>query len=211
MKFNDIQKKTGKLLIINKNILRTFEKNENTLNNNIKYWLKTKRLIALKNGVYIFSEKYKNENNKDFYFEYIANSLLKPSYLSLEYVMAKNQLLTDAVYTVTSITTKTTREFTNSLGTFRYYNIIPELFFGYKTIFVKNIPINVASKAKAVFDYIYLRFIKNSKINENVIKELRINWENLNKNEFAEFCSYISRTKSKNLTMLLLIIKKLYF
>ena len=211
MKFNDIQKKTEKLLIINKDILRNFENNENTLNNNIKYWLKTKRLIALKNGVYIFNEKYKNENNKDFYFEYIANSLLKPSYLSLEYVMAKNQLLTDAVYTVTSITVKTTREFSNSLGTFRYYNIIPELFLGYRTIFVKNTPINVASKSKAVFDYVYLRFIKNSQINENVIKELRVNWENLNKDEFAEFCSYISLAKSKNLNKLISFIKKLYF
>jgi len=211
MKLNELQKKTEKLSIITKEILKTFEKNENALNYNIKYWLKNGSLITLKNGVYVFSNKYKNERNKDEFLEYIAGQLTSPSYLSLEYVMAKYQLLSEPVNAITSITCKTTRSYKNKLGAFRYYTVSKDLFCGYELIGENNLPAMIATKPKAVFDYLYLRFIKNLPVNENEISELRINWENLSSKEFKTIESYAALAKSKKVYEAIAIIKNIYY
>ena len=138
-------------------VLKNFEKNANTLDANIKYWLNSDDLIALKNGLYTFSEQYKNEVNKDAFLEYAAGQLVTPSYLSLEYIMSKYQLLSEPVRSITSVTNKSTREYKNKLGVFRYYTINPKLFCGYEAKFIDTAPIMVATKSKAVFDYLFRR------------------------------------------------------
>ncbi len=211
MKLKEIQKKTEKLAVINKTVLRNFEKNSNTLDGNIRYWLKGGDLIALKKGLYVFAERYKNEKNKDVFLEYIAGQLVSPSYLSLEYVMAKYQLLTESVNVVTSITTKSTRNYSNKLGAFRYYTVTPKLFCGYRVELINGAPIATASKTKALFDFLYLRFVKDAAINGKEVEELRINWENLNKKEFAELASYAALTRSIEIKELIKLIQKMYY
>jgi hypothetical protein len=210
MNYQKIKEKTKKLLIVNKEILRTFEPQKNTLDYNIKFWLKTKKLISLKNGLYIFTENYQKEPDKDFLLEYISNYLLKPSYLSFEYILAKYQLLTEAVYGITAATNKTTKEYNNRLGAFRYYSLKPELFTGYKTIYKNNKPIYEASKAKALFDYLYIYFFRNKSINEKTVKELRINWELITKKDFKEILKYAKISKNKRIIRVFELIKKIY-
>src|SRR3989339_950440 len=209
MKLIEIKNKTAKLRIFSKDILKNFEKNANTLDANIKYWLNSDDLIALKNGLYTFSEQYKNEVNKDAFLEYAAGQLVTPSYLSLEYIMSKYQLLSEPVRSITSVTNKSTREYKNKLGVFRYYTINPKLFCGYEAKFIDTAPIMVATKSKAVFDYLYLRFIKNTPINENEIKELRINWENISAKEFDELAGYAVFARSNKIKMAIALIKKM--
>ena len=48
---------------------------------------------------------------KEPYAEYMANRLRLPSYLSLEYVLAKEGLIPEAVYALTSITSKNFQKF----------------------------------------------------------------------------------------------------
>ncbi len=211
MKLKEIQKKTEKLAVINKTVLRNFEKNSNTLDGNIRYWLKGGDLIALKKGLYVFAERYKNEKNKDVFLEYIAGQLVSPSYLSLEYVMAKYQLLTESANVITSITTKSTRNYNNKLGAFRYYTVTPKLFCGYRVELISGAPIAVASKAKALFDFLYLRFVKDAVINEKEVEELRINWENLSKKEFIELSSCAALTRSVEIKELIKLIQKMYY
>lgn len=211
MKLAEIQKKTEKLTLVTKDILRNFEPNADALDANIKYWLKGGDLIALKKGVYIFAERYKNEKDKDGLLSYISGQLVRPSYLSLEFVMAKYQLLTESVNTITAITTKTTRNYSNILATFRYYTVTPTLFYGYQIQTINGAPIAVASKAKAVFDFLYLRFAKDSIINEREVEELRINWDNINKKEFKELASYARLTRSNKVREVIDLINKMYF
>jgi hypothetical protein len=117
MKLETIKEKTKDLLIFDKNYLRLLEKNSNNLNANLKYWLKNNNIISLKNGTYIFKKVYEKENEKDLYLEYLAKQLLKPSYLSLEYILAKYQIMSEPVRLLTSITLKGSRDFNNELGT----------------------------------------------------------------------------------------------
>ncbi len=197
MKIEKIRNKTNNLLIFNKTYLRLLEEDSNNLNANLKYWQKNKKIIALKKGVYIFKEKYNQTKDKNAYLEYLANQLLEPSYLSLEYVLAKYQILNEPNQVLSSISLKSAREFTSEIGTWRYYSIPRKLFLGYKIIFFKNQPIIIASKAKALFDFLYLRFRRGPEANLNNLLDLRLNLENLKRQEKLEVQKYFALLPEK--------------
>jgi len=199
------------LLLFTKESLRQWEKNEDTLNFNIKYWTGKELIIPLKKGKYILKFRFDKEENKDLYLEYLANKIYEPSYISCEYMMNKYNLLTEAVYGISSITTKKTKIFNNKLGMFSYNSLSPRLFFGFDIVKFYSADIMVAKKPKAVFDYLYLRFYKNALISEKSIEELRINWENLNKKEFEELENYARIAKNKRTAEVIGLIKNKYY
>lgn len=199
------------LLIISKESLRQLEEREEALNFNLKYWLKTEKIISLKKGLYVTKDRWERETNKDLYLEYLANKIYEQSYLSAEYVMSKYGLLTEAVYTLTSIAIRKTKSFKNKLGIFNYYSISEKLFKGFKIKKFYSSPVFIASKSKAIFDFLYLRFIKKTPINSKVITELRINWENVGKDEFEELKFWTDLSKSKRMREVLSLIKKEYY
>lgn len=211
MRLDTLKEKTSGLLLLSKNILRNFEPRENILAANIKYWLKNGELIALKNGVYILKDRYSEERNKDSYIEYIANQLIQPSYISAEYVLAKYQLLSEPVNAITSITAKTTREIINPIGAFRYYSMQEPLFNGYQIKSFYNSPVLEAEKSKALFDYLYIHFIKKKSVDNQDIENLRLNWENVKRSEFIKARSYATLINKKNIEKVFKIIKKLYY
>jgi predicted transcriptional regulator of viral defense system len=207
MKLIDIKKNTKNLQILDKNYLKLIEKDANNLNANIKYWLKKNQLIALKNGFYILSDQWENNDNKDSYLEYLANQLLIPSYLSLEYVLSKYQLLTEAVYTITSVTSKATRRFNSQIASFNYYQVPKKLFTGYNILNYNNQTIFEASKAKALFDFLYLRF-NRTPINQANLDSLRLNLDLLKQKDLNELNRYFKLLKNQKYLDLFNLIKK---
>jgi len=199
------------LLFFTKESLRQWEKNENTLNFNIKYWTKKSLIIPLKKGEYILKSRFDKETNKDAYLEYLANKIYEPSYISGEYVMSKYSLLTEAVYGISSVTTKKTKIFNNTLGRFNYYSFSDRLFCGYEFTKFYSASIMTATKPKAVFDYLYIKFYKNALISATAIEELRINWENLDKKEFREVVKYAKIAKNKRILEIVSLINKKYY
>ena len=89
-------------------------------------------IIRLKRGIYITKKRLDllEKNQKfDAYLHYIAtNVLITPSYLSGEYILAKNNIIIENVYAITAITTKKTNMITNVFGRFIYKNIDEKLF-----------------------------------------------------------------------------------
>lgn len=211
MKLQNFKKKTEKFLILNKTILRQLEPNEASLNGNIKYWIKSGELIMLKKGFYALKDFYEKEPQKDLYLEYIANQLIAPSYLSMEYVLSKYQIMPEPVNAITSVTLKTTRELINPLGAFRYYSLSSSLFQGYKIKYFLNSPIWEAEKSKALFDFLYIRFLKNNFVSRQTIEDLRLNWENVSSKELLKASSYVSFVKSVKIRDVFDIIKNLYY
>ncbi len=201
----------GNLLFFTKEGLRQLEDNEDALNFNIKYWLKKGDIIKLKNGYYLLKSRFEEEINKESYLEYLANQIYRPSYLSCEYVMNKYGLLTEAVYGLTSITTKKTKIINNKLGRFTYYSITPRLFSGWQIKKFESASIFIAKKSKAVFDFLYLRFLKRAAISERAVDELRINWENLTKKEWQEIEKFAAISKNKKIIVLVNLISKKYY
>lgn len=203
--------KLDNFLIITKESLSQLEKNQNTLSANIKYWIKKGDLIRIKKGRYILRSTFDRQDDKEKYLEYLANKIYQPSYLSCEYVLNKYNLLTEAVYGITSVTTKKTKTFNNSFGIFTYYSISPSLFFDYEINKFSNANILIAKKEKAVFDFLYLRFFRQKLINEKIIEQLRINWENLSKKDFNNLKKYARISKNKKIIKVIKLIKKIYY
>ncbi len=184
---------------------------------NLDYWLKKllkeKNLIALKKGFYISSYYLdlvsQNPANRELYGEYLANVLRFPSYVSLEYVLAKNNVLAEAAFAVTSITSKTPRVYKNTLGTFIYRNMKKTLFDNYQLIDFNGKKIRIASTAKALFDFLYLKkFSSASLLNSYLLSEGRINWQVLSRKDKKEFIKLTKLSNSSKMRLVVLLLTK---
>jgi len=160
-------------------------------------------LKTLKKGMYTSSPFYESAD-KELYAQYLANRLRQPSYLSLEYVLAKEGLIPESVYSLTSVTLKTPRSYTNFIGNFTYRNIRKPLFCGYAVKKWQGKKIYLAGKAKALFDYFYLNEAADL---EKGVVDARINPEALTGKDLAELAGYVSLAKSRKMVKILQIIK----
>jgi hypothetical protein len=211
MKLEKLISGVGGMLLIKKSALSALEPKANTLNENIKNWLQNGELIQLKKGSYVLKDRFEKESRKDQYLEYLACALVAPSYISLEYVLSKYQMLSEPVQALTMVTSKSTREIQSKIAAFRYYSIADKLFTGYEIKYFQDAPYFQAGKEKALFDYIYLRFIKYSGDTQIALDNLRLNWENLNKKEFQKAASYLALSASPTLKKVFELIKKQYY
>jgi len=189
------------IAIINKENFSLYLPNitQNTFNQNIKNWLKVKKIIALKKGTYIFKDFLEKEENKLAYLEFLANKIYQPSYLSREYVLAKYNILSESVFAFTSVSLKSSREFRNDIGLFLYSKIKKSLFCGFETLEYKNNFIQIATKAKALFDYLYFYKRKIKQVDKKQIDLLRLNLEEVKNRDWQEFEKYLEISKSKKL------------
>jgi len=184
-----------------------------SLNYWVKKLLRQGELAALKKGLYV-SKLYllgleKNPALKEAYWEYLANILRYPSYLSLEYALAKYGLIPEAVYSLTSVTIKSSRIYKNSLGNFIYRKINPRLFFGFINRDFEDKKIKIASLAKAVFDFLYFkRFPPRRLLQEKLLEGLRFNWDVLARKDWQEFKTLVRRANSRKMTAILNLLKK---
>lgn len=163
-------------------------------------------LRVLKKGLYV-TDSYYETAEKESYFEYITNVLREPSYISGEYVLSNEGLIPESVFSITSITTKTTRKYGNFLGSFIYKNIKPLLFTGFIEKKWLDKTIYIASKAKALFDYFYLKRMDNVKIS---VSDARIDWGSFTKDNLREFRMYVKLSESKKMLAVLKSIEKDY-
>jgi len=133
------------------------------------------RFLRLKKGVYVSADYLAkiSDNLKSSYNEFVANLLCSPSYLSLDYVLHRHGILTESPANFTSISKDKTIGFSNPRGNFYYHKIKTDLFCGFTTSMAGEFEIRKATKAKAVFDYLYLR--KNGLPSKNAVDELRLN------------------------------------
>lgn len=82
-------------------------------------------LIRLKRGLYAVSPEI---SGKELSVGLIANHLYGPSYVSLHWALRWYGLIPERVETVTSITTRHTREFDTPLGRFTFRGVSKEYF-----------------------------------------------------------------------------------
>ncbi len=110
------------------------------------------QLIRLKRGLYVVSDEV---SGKPINACLCANHIYGPSYVSLQWALRWYGLIPERVYTVTSVTTKRTRMFENSLGRFTYEQVKPEYFaIGINSIEEDGVSYMMASREKALCDMI---------------------------------------------------------
>jgi len=111
-------------------------------------------IVRVKKGLYCFGEPFRREPLSR---EYLANLIYGPSYVSLEYALSHHGLIPERVETITSITTRRSRDFDTPFGTFSYrmlngprYAVGAILEMASKTSFL------VASPEKALADKVWI-------------------------------------------------------
>lgn len=156
----------------------------------IKYFLEAQTdkglLLRLKKGLYTLKTDPPTE-------EEIANKLMIPSYLSLEYALAYYNILPEMPYIITSATTKTTRQFSLGSKTFGYYTIKEEAFTGYILQKTDRKSILIAEPEKALVDYLYFVAIGKRPKND------RLNVARLNKEKIIKYAHLFGRPTLESL------------
>lgn len=200
-------KKLNQLSWFDKNTLaQIIDIPDNSLSANIKRWIKKGVLIPLKNGLYVTAEYVASVSDKASYAEMIANKLREPSYVSLEYVLQKHNVLTEAVYALTSVTLKAKRNFSNAFGNFIYHNIKDDLFMGYEIKERSSFLVREATKAKALFDYLYFKTLRIQTIERDYVESLRLDVSDFSDADLNEFALSCARAKTKKLQQLIDLI-----
>ena len=173
-------------------------------------WMKAGQIIQLKKGVYM-TRRFFEQHRADADFAPMVSAILIPqSYLSLEYILQRNAILTEMTYPVTAVTLKQTRVFENKLGTFSYRNIKADLYQGFIFSEYMGIPIAQATAAKALFDFLYLRPWKGGRrlAGYDLAEDLRLNLEDISENDRVEFAAFVEISKSKKMDQIMKNLRK---
>ena len=140
-----------------------------------------------------FFEKNKNDVSYSFY---LANIIRTPSYVSSWTALQYYNLTTEAIYSVTSVTPKVTRDYQTKVGNFSYQSIKKELFSDFSLIKGK-FDFFIALPSKALFDLLYFRTnqfrSKSAKNIKVLIEDLRIEIDEMDKNEQEKFYTMIKK------------------
>jgi len=125
-------------------------------------WEKSGYLRKIRQRYYCFVD---HESDQNFLFS-AANKIYNPSYISLEMSLKWYGLIPEEIFQITSVSTRKTTSFSTPVGNFKYQQLKPSLFFGYRLLAGgedspslasrKEPMILMAELEKAILDYLYL-------------------------------------------------------
>ena len=202
-RIREIIEKSKELPFFSTNTLSSIEANRDYLKIMLSRTAKSGETVRLKKGIYVtkhYLDKLQANQKTSSYLEFLANNLYRPSYLSLEYVLYENNVLTEVPVNYTSVATSKTASFTNILGNFFYRRIKNNLFIGF---FIKkdgDYLIAKATKTKALFDFLYFR--KSILINKESVQELRLNLGVFSSKDKKELERYVRIEKSSKMSQI---------
>jgi len=164
-------------------------------------WAQSGLILSLKKGVYM-TRGFFEQHRRDMEFSAAVSAIILPqSYVSLEYVLQRYNLLTEVTYPVTGVTIKNTRTIKNPIGTFSYRNIRANLYNGFTIKDYFGLRYATASLAKALFDSLYLRPIpltyRSAKF--NLPEELRLNLDEVDDSSQREFAGWVDTSRSRKM------------
>lgn len=154
MKFESFLQHFSENAVIDSSSFSLLDEKLADIRRQVSGWVKKGYLIQLKKGIYILSETFRKVTPSR---PFIANYLVSPSYLSLEYALGFYDLIPEKVTVFSSLTTKKTQTFKNALGTFEYCSVKENLFFGFTKSIQENQDFFIALPEKAILDFFYFR------------------------------------------------------
>jgi predicted transcriptional regulator of viral defense system len=119
--------------------------------------------------------------------EAIANRLYAPSYISFEYALSHYGIIPESAYTITSVTTRITREFVVNNKSFTYSHIKKSAYRGYRTEKIGDMTVLMAEPEKALVDYLYFVSLKRKTLNE------RLNFRDIKKKSVVEYAKLFGK------------------
>lgn len=169
---------------------------DSTVDTYINRFLKYDDIHQLKNGLYVSADFFDKNRNDISYMFYLANIIRTPSYVSSWAALQYYNLATEAIHSVTSVTTKVTRNYQTKVGNFSFQSIHKPLFDEF-SLTKGKFEFFIASPSKALFDLLYfrtkqLRGVPMKKV-EALVEELRIDIEEMDKSERSKFYSFFEK------------------
>jgi len=158
----------------------------------INYHLKTGLFAKLRNGLYTLADYPANHY-------LIANRLYEPSYISFDTALSFYGVIPETIYTITSATTKTTREFEAENVKFVYHRIKKKTYTGYKPIKYLDSTILIAEPEKALADFLYFVVLKKRQLHYE-----RLDFKKVKKNKLLFYAELFKKPK------IIELIDKLY-
>ena len=173
--------------------------------NNLTRWCRKGLLLKLRNQYYAFPEFRQEPDSARF----VANSIYKPSYISLHSALSFYGMIPEEVVQLTSVTTRKTERFENAFGTFHYQNVKTALYFGYEARTMRNgRSLLLATPEKALLDLLYLNPYYKT---EQDMEELRLDEDFLqNELDTERLSDFLSRFRSKALDQRVNLLRMVY-
>lgn len=158
----------------------------------IKTYTKEGLFVKIRSGLYMLADYPANHY-------LIANRLYEPSYISFDTALSFYGIIPETVYSLTSATTRGTREFEVANVRFVYHKLKKDVYTGYKPTKYLDTTILIAEPEKALADYLYFVILKR--------RGLYYERLNLKKIKKAKLLSYVKLFKLPKMTKL---AKKIY-
>lgn len=158
-------------------VANLFPESENRRFGLVKRAISNGEIIHIRRGLYCIAPKYQKESINLYA---LAEHVYGPSYISLESALSWHGWIPEAVYAITSVSFKKSKEFKTPLGTFSYTRVPQKVFYvsvERMTDETGNIFL-MASPMKALADYVYA-YKKDWVGLEPVVKSLRIEQEDI--------------------------------
>lgn len=142
----------------------------------VKRALASKKLLRVCRGFYVLGKKYRRRS-LDLYA--LAGQIYGPSYISFESALSYHAWIPEAVYTVTSATTKRAKTIETPFGAFSYARVPRRnAMQGVERIEKNQSIFFVASPWRAILDYVYVNN-PGWRSREALVESLRIDEEKL--------------------------------
>lgn len=133
-------------------------------------WTRAGKLSQVSRSWYIIEKPWRKHETP---LPVIANTVVHPSYLSLEWALQYYGMIPEHVPNPTSITTGRGMQFEAQGALFLYYHVQPSFFKGYRQETPGGFKVNIAYPEKALLDKIYL-FLQRNPFSLAWLEELRL-------------------------------------
>lgn len=194
MKWKDILIKFSERPLFHSSMLEIFPDERHHIQVQLSRWVDSGKLSQIRREWYLIEKPYRL---KDVPIPVIANKVVHPSYLSLDWALQYYEMIPEYVPNPTSITTGRGVQLLAQDRLFIYHHVQPSFFIGYTRAEFDGHMITIAHLEKALLDKIYL-FTKRNKFSLDWLKELRL--QNLDGFSINRFESYLQKTNKKGLS-----------
>ena len=168
-------------------------------------------VVRIKKGLYFFGNTLRKQPLSR---EYLANLIYGPSYVSLEYALAFHGLIPERVETLTSVTTRRSRDFSTPVGEFSYRMLTGGRYeCGADLIETAGVTFLIATPEKALSDRVWtdkrLKGTSVSMLETYLFEDLRIDPERIAEFDLESLSGIAEAYSSRKIDGLMRCVEKL--
>ena len=195
MRWEELLSKFDQQPLFHSRMLELFNEPSSHIQVQLSRWVKQRKLSQIRRGWYLIQKPFRKMMIPA---ARIANDVVHPSYLSLEWALGYYGLIPEHVPNLTCVTTQRGIRFTFENRFYSYRNVKSSFFKGYTSIILDGQSVLVARPEKSLLDKIYF-FLQGNRWSGAWLRELRL--QNMEDFDSDLFKSYINGSGMKNLEL----------